>query len=281
MSLSKEEFLQSVLQIIRNNQRAGAGLSAAALGLLISKSLPAKWNDFGFANLKLMLQELEARSKVRVGNNEKDALTVWAVESCAVPVSAEPTAHPTPLAYLRKEVWNAFVASLPYGSRYLERKTGEVRMGLFTPPTSDGSWTEITRITDDVQRLWMREFLAEKNVSIAGSIQEALQSTAWYFAVPKILRETNVSIEKEWNGVRSRRVTAVVFDWCAREGVAREVIIAQQSKGRKSAQAQSVPNSTAEFSARTQVLDALAKMETHELLALAIPAKYLISDRNV
>jgi hypothetical protein len=80
--MTRDEFLDSVNQIIRTNERsATAGIKAGPLGTLILKSLRIHWSEFGFPALKSVLQELEGRGEVRTGYDDKHTYTVWSVPS--------------------------------------------------------------------------------------------------------------------------------------------------------------------------------------------------------
>jgi hypothetical protein len=270
--MTRDEYISSAFQVIKNNERAAAGISAAQVGTLLVRSLNVHWTAFGYPALKWVLQELEAKKLVRLGPNPKGAFTVWLAEEA--PTITTPT---TTRPFLRKEVWNAFVSPRPLGRRFMERSQGIIRMGIDEAPTPPELWAEIKRVGDDLQKTWLREYLESRGLGENGNLREALGDPVWFYKVPLALRALNPDFVKDWNWRRSERVTQHVQSWCDAEGVPRSLTMATPDAPTTPVVA-TLPAAVAPTTAhRELVLAALARMSTDELLALPIPAKYLLA----
>jgi hypothetical protein len=274
--MSRDEFLDSVNQIIITNERSGAGLKASVLGVLILKSLRVHWNDFGFHTLKTVLQELEGRSQVRIGYDEKNVYTVWPLVTATAPISLVHTVQSLPSQptndRLKKGVWIAFVNALPQGRRFIHRATGATRMGLFEVPHPESEWTEIHRIGDDVQRTWAREFLDNKLLGNNLLLREALNDGPWFMTFRDRLRAMDPQLLSQWNSRRSARVKTYVDEWCAKKGLDPQLM---REKNEAVGQLGEQPEKgVSTESAREHILAALARMPTPELLQIPIAGKY-------
>ena len=78
----------------------------------------------------------------------------------------------------------------------------------------------------------------------------------------------------QWNRMRTGRVVEFVEKWCAENSVP---LASVMDTGSSSVHPQQIaPHTRIDESVRHQVLDALARMTTEELLEIPIPAKHLI-----
>jgi hypothetical protein len=278
----RDEFLDNVNQIINTNEKAGAGLKVSILGNLIRNSLRLHWNDFGFARLKEVLQELESRQQIRVGYDERDVFTVWALSNRDAPISplvavaTKPTTPPP--VRLRNAVWTAFVRALPAGRRFIHRETGEIRMGLFEAPPSEPEWIEIHRISDEMQRTWAREFIDTNSLSTQTELRDALNNGAWFVRFPAALRQLNPRYIGQWNRHHTGRVRSNLERWCQQHGINSKLIQEDHEPPRPST-TPTRPEATPTL-VRQIILDALARMPTHELLQLPIAGKYLYPEES-
>src|SRR5262245_10014075 len=114
--MTRDEYISSAFQVIKNNERAVAGISAAQVGTLLVRSLTVHWSSFGYPALKWLLQDLEAKKFIRIGPNAKGALTIWLADEAPANTVSTTSSRP----FLRKEVWNAFVSPRPHGRRFME-----------------------------------------------------------------------------------------------------------------------------------------------------------------
>lgn len=272
--MTREDYLAAVLKLIQGDARSVAGLKASTLGILILRELRDHWKTFGFWSLKELLQELERRSLVRLASDTQNALAVWPRETIAATSERPPFKAWIPL---RKDVWTAFVSSLPVGRRYMERTTGAVRMSLYDTPQPSNQWVEIRRIGDEAQKTWAREFLDSVGAGSNGELREALGDVAWYVKFPQALRRTSLDWHYQWNRTRSERVFDSVRKWCADSSIDPELVV--QAPSRATAIGGAIdPQPISNDRVRKQVFDALTRMPTEELLALSIPAKYWALD---
>jgi hypothetical protein len=268
--MTRTEYVDSVFQIIKNNERGGAGIPAAALGQLVLKSLGVSWTTHGYPKLSSLLQELAESKRIKISNSPKGAL---AVQTFGVP--EQPLSLVGRMPYLRNEIWGAFVNSRPHGRRFLDRTRGVLRMGLDEPPTPAEQWVEIKRTTDEAQKTWFCDFLQSKELASDARIRDELGSALWFVAAPKRMREINPDLIKQWNWARSERVTQHVFNWCDENGVPRTLVTAPAAEPTKPLLPVVTPVDTPDV--REQILTALGRMSTEELLEVPIPAKYLLT----
>ncbi len=272
--MTREDYLAAVFKLIQADARSVAGLKASTLGILILRELPGHWKTYGFWSLKELLQELERRSLVRLASDTQNALAVWPKEVAVAAPDRPPFKAWIPM---RKDVWTAFVSALPLGRRFIERTSGAVRMSLYDTPQPPNQWVEIRRIGDEAQKAWAREFLDSVGAGSNGELREALGDASWYVKFPQTLRQTNLEWHYQWNRTRSERVFDHVQRWCTESSIDQTLVL--QTPPRPTALLGAIaPPLSSNEGARKQVLDALTRMPTEELLNLSIPAKYWALD---
>lgn len=267
--LSQNQFLDSVVQIIKANG-GERGIKGATLGQLIRTALPDQhWRDCGFPTLKDLLQELVKHKHVRIGDDDQGAFAVWLLAKQPAGSFAPTRQRYNPL---RQDVWNAFAISYPSGRRFMHRTSGAVRMGQVERPTPAEQWAEFQAIGDEEQRRWAREFIAE--IEGGNQFAAAVDDPDWFRRFPRELRLRDVDLGRKWNRVRTERVSAHVRHWCEENKIDPEVAFQQSAtdSGLRNVSA-ALPRE-----ARTIVLAALARMTTDELMQIPIPAKYLLEE---
>jgi len=278
--MDRQEYLSFVANLIKKHYPPDSrrGLKASEVGLLIRRALPGTdWREFGFERLKDVLSTLETQNAVLTGWDDKRAYTVWLADD-KPPVNQD--IAPKPLAAsraapvgesLKKDVWNAFVAGVPRGRRFMDRETGVLRMGFGDVPDAGGKWVEIKQLEQVEQRQWAVEFIDEKNVGDKSELTEALSASDWYRAFPRALEPINSEYVTAWNRYRSWRVIAVVKTWAEQNHVPREFIF-DSTNGATAQRGRAAPI----VSLRTALFTALAELSTDELLELRLPARSLV-----
>lgn len=275
-----ENYLDFVSQVIKANaDPSDASITAARLGVILRSSNPEQtWQSFGFASLSALLRVMQDRAMLKVGPNQKQALTVWAQTDSVAHAPVEPRPRYNPL---RKPFWVAFVLEQPLGRRFVHRRSGEVRLGLAQPPSPADEWIEVEPIKTELQRSWAQEFLRMKSLGSDPRVAEALGAHDWFMRFPTQLEELQVGVGRDWNRYRSQKVSEQVEKWCLEAGVDREFVFQTSGTMVSSAKGASKPierpTAGKDDSVRRLVLGALAQLPTEYLLEIPIPAKYLLS----
>lgn len=277
--MTRDEYFDAVYQLVKNNEDGSKGLKASYLGLLLSRSIPQSHSEFGYATLKGLLSDMQVRGFLKLGGEgPAQALTVWTETRSPQAATAATLVKPT---YMRTEVWSAFVRPFPQGRRFLNRITGDVRMGLEKAPTPPDDWAEILPIPEEAQKSWLRDFLDHSELANDGHLRELLGDQHWFVKVPSALRKHQTSLYGTWNRIRTEHVVQIAYDWCGKNNVVWSLVA--QEKAQKDRPSAAKDNSAVSppavlESAREQMLAALARMPTSELLAIPIPGKYFISE---
>jgi hypothetical protein len=277
--MNVNEYVDLALQIIRSNiSPQDRSITAAHLGLVLRRAQPeADWRTYGFPSLKALLLTMQERRLVELGQNPKEALAVWPVESTFALEPPEPSRTFNPLA---KPFWVAFVVNQPWGRRFFHRPTDTIRMGLKEAPSPGDEWIEIPPISGETQKTWARDFLKKPELKERKELVQALEEPEWFRAFPVRLAAIDPLLVKEWNRLRSVRVSETVKAWCAKYGINPSIAFQSEStrstlkpQGTRNGQSGHAPLPK---SARATVLAALARLPTEYLLEIPIPAKYLL-----
>jgi hypothetical protein len=255
--MTRDEYLQAVSQFIHSNIRADAGMKASTLGNLLLRSLPESWHRHDFTALKDVLQELERRGIVRIDNDAKGALAVWAIGARAPAANGQPSDK-----RLRKDVWAAFVNALPHGRRFFQRSSGEIVQGQVEPPSSTAGWIEIPRITDDTQKSWARDFLETRQPDLRPILNQA----TWFLRLPEEFRRINSSLLPQWHAHRSKHVIEFVALWAKDNAIDMAHLIENSQALRRKAKP--------EYDMRRRILSAIERMTTEELMDIPIRARH-------
>lgn len=274
--MTREEYLNAVAQLIRSSDRATTtGLKASTLGNLILQSLPDRWQQHGYFALKELLLDLQGRGELRVGVDAQKVLAVWAAKPT---VDGTVVKAPSAFFRLKGDIWNAFVNAMPPGLRFINRTTGAVIMGQAHVPSGENGWVPIPQLSAETQKGWARELISLHGLD---DLREALGEPMWHLRFSEKLRQMRPDVIPQWNRMRTVKVGEAVSTWCEQNHVARELVV--DDRQRVSVVTPHAPPSAgakAPDTVRQQVLNALARMPTSELLEIRIPAKYLFGSEH-
>lgn len=277
--MSVDEYFSFALQVIKSNLNPNHGyLHVARLGVLLRNSNPGvTWQKFGFTTLAAFLEVLSDRRQIDLIKTEKGALAVKLpdVEFQLEPPPSRPAYNP-----LRKPVWVAFVLEEPGGRRFLHRVSGRVLLSIQQVPSPADEWVEITPVSSEEQRGWAREFLGAKQIR-REELVEAVDATEWYKDFPRELRELDPLLLREWNQIRSAKISEVVTSWCASNAISTALVFQSAPRVPRAPSLKArEPVEHEEFrpadDIRQIILDALSRLPTEALLEIPIPAKYLL-----
>lgn len=273
--MTREEYLNAVSHLIRVSERAAStGLKASTLGNLVLQSLPGRWQVFGYPNLKSLLTDLERRGDIRLGVDEQRTLAVWWVGKSPVAGESKPSGRPI---RIKRDVWNAFVSSQPPGSRYMHRTKGTVLTGQFQAPAADGDWIRIHQISQETQKGWARELIAEHRLEdLSGTLFEQ----SWHIRFPEKLGEARKDLLVSWNQTRTSRVAEAIMSWCDENGISRELVRDGLPAAAREAMETHARSHARCDNTRQQLLAALSRMPTSELLEIPIQGKYFFGRDN-
>lgn len=267
---------QDLYNIFRAIQRhfnpddSTGSMTAAKVGVVLRQVFGSP-QHIGFLKLKDLLGELEQNGLIRTGTNSKDAFAIWLTEPKASHGESRVAPDrqvPRPIRRLRRNVWHAFVAASPEGGRYLNRRTGEVRLGLLDSPEPIDDWVKIDPLSPEAEKDDARDFLKNHDVELSVSITDALESPIWYVQLPNALDQ---SIAFQWKRHRSCRVVEHVEEWRQRHGVEHDFVYDVDTRRTE------LSPSASQKDLRETLLAALSRMSTDELLSLTMPARHLIA----
>jgi hypothetical protein len=291
---SLDEYVDLALRLIETESSSpGHAVTAAFLGVLLRRARPdITWEAFHLRTLKDLLIEMKRRGLIEFGENNSGALAVWPAQRV---LRLDPPPRPKTFNPLRKQFWVAFVVDQPKGRRFVHRPTGLIKMGLTESPSPVDEWIEITPVSDTLQRQWLSEFLSTRSLSKdANGIDDpvfaaVLQSDDWFRELPHALADRDPQLVREWNRLRSSRVSEAVRTWCAKNAMDSSLAF-ESSDHTYSAAAQlksDAPRpegvletadaaSSKTESTRSRILAALQQLPTEYLMEIPIPAKYLL-----
>ncbi len=219
--MDKSAYLDSARQVIESEASPGRLVTAAKVGLLLRRSLGGpRWQEFGFTSLKDLLLYMQQEGWVRIGETDNGALAVQVEAGAQLPLDQPGASNKNnfaPSRRLRGEYWLAFAVEEPRGKRFLNRQSGEVRMGLKAAPSPTDDWLEIEPIGE--QRAWAEEFLREHDLLSNADLTTALATPEWYRAFPEALRNVSPELVTSWNRQRSAQVAQYVRRWCREHNV--------------------------------------------------------------
>jgi hypothetical protein len=107
------------------------------------------------------------------------------------------------------------------------------------------------------------------------SIVRLISEPNWYQQLATTLRDSRPDLLAKWNYTRTSRATEIVEQWCAQNNVSHATVFINGKKKTDSPTAAATPHTK---DVRGQILSALARMSTDQLLELSIPAKYLLTE---
>jgi hypothetical protein len=271
--MTRDEILTAALALFKSHFQAddpAGSMTAARAGLLLKNYLPNALANAGFEKFSDLLRELENNGSIRTGLDSKRVLVIWFPEKSVT----EPPFRP-----LRDDIWRAFIARRPEGGRYLSRETGELRLGLSSPPTLSQHWIQLIPLSEEVQKRWAVDYLAQEGL-IDSEINHAIAMEPWYFHFGVALENAGSNIARGWKRWRSEQVTVHVIDWCIANGVDPKTVFENSQVAHFSSPKQSTESHRSVLNApekdhRGIILRALAMMPTDDLLKLPIPSRYV------
>lgn len=279
LRVDNSQFLTAVLDVIRLNYPVGSadGLSAARIGLLVRHAFPKlDWVSFGYPKLKDVLAELVAQGLIRTGSNRNGAFSVWLASESPPPfLSLKPRVSETHSSMLRRDIWYAFVSSLPLGPRFLDRNSGAVRMAVELSPSDMENWVEIQPVSQEVQKGWASEFLSSHNLLEAEGVQKSLSGTEWFRSLADFLSQKNPELLSHWNRLRTQNTISQVRRWCEEHSVPFDLVTELPRYRQKSLRIGDGGNCSCN-DLRQELLNAIQRLPTSDLLELPIKAKYLV-----
>lgn len=280
--MDKSAHIDFVYDVIHSQSPTGEPITAAKLGLELRRALGGPgWMVHGFNTLKDLLQEMERLELLQIVETDRGALAVQIENKKRPPSGDSPsvgTGRSTSRVRLRQDIWAAFVIAEPGGKRFLNKATGETRMGLREPPVPADDWLRVIPISSDAQRAWAHEFLRERDLSSNLPIVNSLTPDDWHRTFPEALREHSPVLASEWNRRRSSLVVGEVRRWCAENELSPEIAFERQLRQKRPKQSPATVGRSAvwdEESMRSIVLEALADTPNDWLLNLSIPSQYI------
>lgn len=285
------EYLDTSLRIIQSILESDTEnkVTAARAAYQIQQAIPSiTWKSFGFSSFKAFIQLLEKSGKLKVGPDGKQALSIWATEKQAdLSLQDLVSVSYKRFSRLKNQTWIAFVSKKMHGTHYLNKVNGKVSLAAREAPTPIAEWVEILPIEGEVQKEWAKEFLIKREIRNK-DIEASLASETWYLEFPQTLKSLDYDLVREWNRLRSEKVSKVALDWCKENSVNTEMVFfgeaSEKPKSKIPYKWIDLRHGTPEFAdignlnaQREVMLAALKRMSTSELLELSIPAKYIFA----
>ncbi|MEQ1814502.1 MAG: hypothetical protein ABL860_08655 [Candidatus Nitrotoga sp.] len=272
--MTKSEYLNEVLSVIRKTFRSNdesGSMPVAAVAYLAKLHLGSDHTAFGFAKFKDVLQELEKQGMIRTGTNSKQAYSLW-LSSSSIEEKVEMPKDSDTFQFnkLRNQVWFAFIAELPLGNRYLNRVTGEVRVGIQDPLSGD--WLEIPKVPQSEQKTFAESFVESNALGENSEVKSALNSARWYSELPKVLSDIDPRILLEWKRARSRQIISYVERWRCDQRLNLGLVYEHGGIGGSRSQ-----QSAGQNELRRILLSAISQMSTEDLLDFRVPMRTMLA----
>ncbi len=293
--MQKTEFISRAIEFLRCESKPGQLITAAKIGMLLRREFNGPlWKEVGFTSLKEFLTSAEKLGLLQVGESEQGALAAAIIQ----PVASKGTESSDALRPaesfekaesldenaaiqrpLHSAFWRAFALDNPPGRRFLNKTTGEVRLGQRENPDTEESWIEIEPISIDIQRDWAGQFWEKKELGDAAPLKEVFQSSQWYTLFPNLLRSHSEDLVSEWNRHRSSKVARHVFRWAKGNKVNPEFAFTSRGSSAsrliKSKNVSTELESISDAQMRKFILQAISQAPIDWLMDIPIPAKYL------
>jgi hypothetical protein len=164
----------------------------------------------------------------------------------------------------------------------MNRRTGEVWLLPQLPPGDQDQWVGIDVIPQEEQRRWAMDYLREIGREEDGELHEIIGTPEWFRTFTAAIRSRAPHALSGWNRLRSQRVQMHVEAWAERSEVPQGIIF----EPRRSARPVSVYRGSVEMQNRSighngdelreALLGAIGQMTTQELMAIPVPARYLV-----
>ncbi len=275
-----EEYLDIVVQTVEKNAHPGnRTVTAAALGNLLRQAVPEEnWKAFGKRTLHELLADPKLEGRLSIVSTDKGALAV------SLLAATSPSDAPAIETFnpLRKSIWEAFVLAAPAGRRFMNRRSGAIRVALDLAPTPADEWVEIRPIEMEAQREWARAFIQGAEGQRFPDAEQTLEAESWHpHPFFQALRVADEAAARQWNKFRSAKVSSVVKDWLTQHALRLEfgfqVARVEREEGVEATQPQDLLPSFDPEETRRAILLAVASLPLEKLLEIPIPASLLLS----
>lgn len=293
--MDREDYLSTVASLIAAHfvpDDLSGSMTAAKVGSIVATFAPAKSDPttFGFEKLTDALSKLHESGAIHVGYNSKGVLAVWTTQQAKQwkelhgtsssdkpqpqsPVSRMPATHPS--SRLEKAVWLAVVGEYPPGRRFINRDSGEVKMGCVDSPGSSDEWVEIVPLSPIRQKEFASAFLEAEGIAKSDALFSTLESSMWFRELQESLRARNSLLLYKWNLLRTERAIEHVMQWAKTHEFPLAMLFRSHPTSRKQSfvgnQEAGVPTEL-----KRALLAAIESMGVRNMLELWLPARTLV-----
>ncbi|HET9131591.1 MAG TPA: hypothetical protein VFO86_11615, partial [Terriglobia bacterium] len=180
---------------------------------------------------------------------------------------------------LRNVVWLAFIADSPTGRRFMNKDTGDIRIGLSEHPEPTEKWAEIQQFDATEERADAHAFLKTEGLDGNNGLNYAIETPAWDRRFSSVLQRVDSQLALKWKRRRSHRVIVRAEQWRQLHGIAANLVyegvptstpgIAKVVKDLKS--------NDKDRQIREIILSAAGRMSTDQLLKLNVPVSDILA----
>jgi hypothetical protein len=260
-------------------------------GTRLAEAIRYKFPDFSFPAFGVErladLVQLAEKQGLVIRNRAVKHLEVAPADAYPTAPSAPFQARPQRRAegLIPREIWEAFLFFRPGQARFLDRQTRKViavSEAEAAPYANDARYVLIETVPADMQKSWMRNFVAEHpEVSAAAA---AIESELWYREFFKQLQAIRRDLGSAWSKERARHVIQYVQQWAADHQVPLGDVLSPRLPGSKLSGlgptpgviSPALPHVLEDAALRAAVLGTLGEMALDELLTLSVPLRHVV-----
>jgi|GEM_PF-3075872 len=291
--MTPEDYLSKLQRLIAENFHPtddSGGMTVAKIGTIASRLIGVAPIEVGYAKFKDALLELERQGHVRIGANQKGALSIWVttdsaksegLSSSTAGAQKDVLNNSKQFRKLRNSLWLAVVSANPDGKRFINRKTGEIRLGQSEDLQLVQDWVQIDHLSVDVDREDAKAFLVDEELDADQDLVATLDQPDWFQKFPSALRQRDFTYATRWNRRRSNRVITNVQEWMRLHDIPMRFIFelptTRVTPSVEDISHRAPRNTQRGVDKRAIILEALHQMKTEELLDLPIPARCFIA----
>ncbi|MEX1042318.1 MAG: hypothetical protein WDZ51_16925 [Pirellulaceae bacterium] len=271
---------------IEHCQKTGRRTDGAGLADAIRLRFPGfKFSDIGLEKLSGAVRIAEQRGLVVRHRDVKHLELSPGPQSTSPPGTEIKASVVNSAPRLRPDIWRAFVFVDTGMASFFNRSRGEVRSTSRRSPEryeelkSDPEFVLIDPIQAGVQQEWMREYL--KKHAQLNKADAPIEQGQWWVDFPLWLRETDPTLEREWNQFRSGKIYSHITAWANQNNVDVTMVRTQQKPAPAHCRSPRVggkftgPTEDAEL-IKKAIIAALAEMPLEQLENLSIPIRFVI-----
>lgn len=275
-----DELVQFIgTHVAEHHAKTGRRTDGAALAFAIRAKFPGlDYHDLGVSRLADVVLLAERKGQVI---RHRDVRHLEVSPSSAREMSTQLEDHTTyaqARPRVRSDIWRAFVFVSPDEQHILERATGRLISGSAigeTMPTDfdDHRYVRITRISPDLQKEWMRQFVQSRD---SLNIDEApIDVENWWRQFPDWVRKISPDLEQEWRRFRTKQVSTFLRRWAeSNEVPSASLFVTTQPRHAPETSIAATPED--EQAIRRAVIAAISEMPLTELEDLQIPVRYML-----